>query len=382
MAAWIKPLLLALLAALCLHALGLVGIGSQMRASASVLQEQNDPLFTRTIEAASAPAPAAAPEPAPEPPARKATSSIITEQKTTPPKPTETLALEPTQTAVITPTDSIGDLLLTPARPPDSQTAAETATETTAAITPSISPTQSITSKPAGSTDTLLVTGQWPGDTRVSYQLSGFWFNDLHGSGQVQWTRSGKSNENYQVKVIANVPGLYTLSMTSQGKVSPQGLLPEVFEEMHDRTGSKLRIRPLRLEATELLLDGGKRVPRPAEQPLEVQDAVSQFIDLGHRFQQGRAKLETGQVIAIWLGRPGGLDQWIYDVGAEESITLPRIGPVSVFPLKPRPLVNPRGTISMTMWLAPNLQYLPAKIRFEVGPQAHVELLAERLDQR
>jgi hypothetical protein len=379
MAAWIKPLLLALLAALCLHALGLVGIGSQMRASASVLQEQNDPLFTRTIEAASAPA--AAPEPAPEPPARKATSSIITAQKTTLPKPTETLALEPTQTAVITPTDSIGDLLLTPARPPDSQTASETSTETTAAITPSISPTQSITTKPAGSTDTLLVAGQWPGDTRVSYSMTGFFNGELQGKGQVQWTRTGLDADRYQVRVVVDA-GLVELRITSQGRVSAQGLLPEAFEEYLKVIGRSPRVRTLKLEETDIVLGDGSRLPRPAQQPLAVQDSVSQFIDLGHRISQGRDKLETGQVISIWLGRPGGLDHWMYDVGEQETLTLPNIGPVAVFPLKPRPLAKARGTITMTMWLAPSLQYLPAKIRIDVNPQTFVELQAERLEQR
>jgi hypothetical protein len=138
----------------------------------------------------------------------------------------------------------------------------------------------------------------------------------------------------------------------------------------------------LKLEANELILGDGRRIPRPTADPMAVQDTVSQFIDLGHRFQQGRAKLETGQTVTIWLGRPGGLDLWIYDVGAEETIYLPRIGPVSVFPLKPRPVVNARGTITMSMWLAPSLQYLPAKIRIDVNAQTHVELLAERLEQR
>ena len=53
MAAWLKPLLLASLAALLLHLLGLIGIGSQMQASSSALAQNKDPLFTRTIEAAS-----------------------------------------------------------------------------------------------------------------------------------------------------------------------------------------------------------------------------------------------------------------------------------------------------------------------------------------
>jgi hypothetical protein len=123
-------------------------------------------------------------------------------------------------------------------------------------------------------------------------------------------------------------------------------------------------------------------VPRPAKEPLAVQDSVSQFIDLGHRFQQGRDKLEEGKTVSVWLGRPGGLDEWVYDIGPAETITLPRIGSVLVHQLKPRPLVTARGTITVSMWLAPNLQYLPAKIRIQLNPEAYAELIADQFQQR
>jgi hypothetical protein len=197
----------------------------------------------------------------------------------------------------------------------------------------------------------------------------------------VQWTREGQAGERYQVRVIVDA-GLVDMTMTSQGKVSPQGLLPEVYEEVTRRVLAKPRVRTLQLEAQELVLDDKRRIPRPAREANAVQDTVSQFIDLGHRLQQGRGKLAEGEVIRIWLGRPGGLDEWIYDVGPEESVTLPRIGPVRVHALKPRPLANPRGTITMSMWLAPSLQYLPAKIRIQLNAEAYVELLADRLQQR
>jgi hypothetical protein len=368
MAAWLKPLLLALLAALLLHLLGLIGIGSQMQSTGSIAQK-TDPLFTRTIEAASPQAdapPPEAPKPPPEP--RRAAPSVpIVSQ----PVITETVAALPTPTlpepAILTPTPTLATV--TPTTALD--------TTTIAASTPS----QTLTAQPAGLTDSLLITGEWPADTRVSYNLSGYFQGDLHGSGQVQWTREGTSGERYQVRVIVDA-GLYELRMTSQGRVSPQGLLPEAFEEYSKRVFADPRIRLLRLEENELILEGNRRVPRPAAEPMAVQDTVSQFIDLGHRFTEGRAKLQEGEVVRIWLGRPGGLDEWVYDIGAAETIYLPRIGPVTVHEFKPRPIANPRGTITMSMWLAPSLQYLPAKIRIQLNQQAYAELIADRFQQR
>lgn len=370
MAAWLKPLLLALLAALVLHLLGLIGIGSQMQASNSALAQNKDPLFTRTIEAASPQAdapPPDLPKPPPEPP-RKPSAAVISQ-----PVVTETLAPPPA------PPPELATTAVTTTTPFAAATPTTPLETTTAAITSS--PSQTLSAQPAGQTDSLLVTGQWPADTRVSYNLSGYFQGELFGSGQVQWTREGASGERYQVRVIVDA-GLYELRLTSQGRVSPTGLLPEVFEEYSKRVFASARIRPLKLEAQELILEGDRRMPRPAVDPLSVQDSVSQFIDLGHRFQQGRAKLEAGQTIRIWLGRPGGLDEWTYDIGPAETIVLPRIGPIIAHQLKPRPLANPRGPIYLSMWLAPSLQYLPAKIRIELNAQSFVELVADQLQQR
>jgi Protein of unknown function (DUF3108) len=377
MAAWLKPFLLALVAALCAHALGLVSIASQMKVAGSVLEERSDPLFTRTIEAASAPPELAAAKPKAEAPLPAALRPMASKPESPSMKPTPTVTEITATVAQVTPTgmartptESTIDSLLTPAR-----------LEEVAAEAPAAAEPQAMTSQPTGNTNSLLATGQWPADTRVSYVMTGFYNGELHGKGQVQWTRSGLAADRYQVRVAVDA-GLLDFRMTSQGRVSAQGLLPEAFEEYVKIVGREARVRPLKLESSELVLGDGRRIPRPAQQPMAVQDSVSQFIDLGHRIQEGRDKLESGQVISIWLGRPGGLDQWIYDVGEAETLSLPRIGSVQVFPLKPRPVVNARGTITLSMWLAPSLQYLPAKIRIDVNAQTHVILTAERIEQR
>jgi Protein of unknown function (DUF3108) len=374
MATWLKPFLLALLAALCVHALGLVGIGSQMKSSSSVLAKQDDPLFTRTIEAASAAALPTAPKAVTETPSPNAATQIIASQESAPIQPTETLALAPTQTALLAPSSTMAEVQFSTANPAIS----EPPTLTAAINTP---PTQTLTSQPSGQTDTLLTTGEWPADTRVSYVMTGYFNGELHGSGIVQWTRSGLSKENYQVKVRANARGLFTLSMTSQGKLSPTGLLPEAYEEVIDITGLPNRVRSLRLEEKSLLSNNGNRFARPATAPWSVQDTVSQFIDIGHRYQQGREKLEEGRTLQVWLGRPGGLNEWTYDISAEESVFLPKIGDIKVHHLKPRPLATPRGPYTMEMWLAPSLQYLPVKVRFNMNSQSYVDLLAVQIQQ-
>ena len=84
----------------------------------------------------------------------------------------------------------------------------------------------------------------------------------------------------------------------------------------------------------------------------------------------------------FWLARPGGVDQWTYDVVGEETIQLPRLGAVRAVHLKPRPLAKPRGPITAEMWFAPSLQYLPVRIRLTSGPDTFVDLMVETIEQK
>jgi Protein of unknown function (DUF3108) len=373
MVAWLKPLALALLLALLAHLLALTFIHAHMPLTGSILEQRNDPLFTRTISSASLPAPV--PEPSVEAPKP---ASPVRSVSSRPRQPTPTIAETPAKDPEPNPAASVAEQASeTIASTTPSATVSALSTTLTATATTSEAAVSSTTS----GSDSLIVTGEWPADTRVSYQLSGFYLGDLHGSGRVQWTRSGNQREKYQVNVEARIPGLYKLNMTSQGRVGPQGLLPEAYEETVDRTGAKTRLRTLRLEPQDVVFDNGARSPRPATEPMAVQDAVSQFIDLGHRFTQGRQRLEAGQAINIWLGRPGGLDEWTYDVNEAEILHLPRIGEIQVHRLRPRPLTKPRGPLVMEMWLAPSLQYLPAKIRITLDAQSYVELTATQIEQ-
>ena len=71
----------------------------------------------------------------------------------------------------------------------------------------------------------------WPADTRLSYRLHGLYrgSGEFHGNARVQWQREG---DRYQTKIdIVLTSLLTTFVMTSQGEVTPQGLLPRVYEE-------------------------------------------------------------------------------------------------------------------------------------------------------
>ena len=170
-----------------------------------------------------------------------------------------------------------------------------------------------------------------------------------------------------------NIRVFGTQVLTSQGEVTPNGLLPRVYEELRPK-----HRRTTRLGDAVVTLDNGNTVPRPPG----VQDTASQFVELSHRFATGRERLAVGQALTVWLARPGGVDRWTYDIVDEEVLRLPQLGAVPAFHLKPRPIAAARGKITAEMWFAPSLQYLPVRIRVTMGEEAHIDLLVDHIEQR
>jgi hypothetical protein len=210
----------------------------------------------------------------------------------------------------------------------------------------------------------------WPSDTRVNYRLGGMYRGELHGTARVQWLRQ---EQRYETRVDIDITLLASLVLTSQGQVTALGLQPEAYEELR-RNGP----RSARLREETIVLSDGRVVPRPPG----VQDTASQFVELSHRFSSGQEPLEVGRSVSFWMARPGGVDLWTYDIVAREVLQTPALGDVEAFHLKPRPIANARGNITAEMWFAPSLQYLPVRIRVNMGEATYVDLMVESIQQR
>jgi len=211
---------------------------------------------------------------------------------------------------------------------------------------------------------------RWPVDTRLSYQLTGQYRGPLFGDARVQWQREGAR---YQVRLDVKIQVFGTQVLTSQGEVTANGLIPRAYEEL--RPGKR---RTAQIGDEVVILENGRTVPRPPG----VQDTASQFVELTQRFATGREVLEVGRSVTLWLARPGGVDQWVYDIVARDQLRTPKFGTVEAFHLKPRPIDKPRGNITAEIWVAPSLQYLPARIRIEIGNDAFLDLMVDHIEQR
>lgn len=208
----------------------------------------------------------------------------------------------------------------------------------------------------------------WPRSTRLNYQLKGYYRGDFFGHARVQWQRSA---QRYQAQIQVTVGLLLDMRMTSQGRITATRLWPEAYEE--DRRGKK---RGARFGDQMVTLDNGSTLNRPSH----LQDTASQFVQLAQDFATKRQPLQVGAVVPVTLGRPGGIDEWLYDVVALETVATPR-GDLAAYHLKPRPLTDPRGTVSAEIWFAPALQHLPVRIRLTLNPETWLDLTLDNVAQ-
>ena len=367
---------------LLLHALALALLSSLLRPP-SLLKTMATPFYTRSIApevpavVAAAPAPMEIKPNRPTALIRPARAATKNKARTTS-KPSQgaTAATDVAPESATEPPEVTAQAPDTPASAAspavaNDQTTAAAVAEASAAP-PATEPVAAASAAPPASSpgpgDAPFL-ASWPSDTRLTYKLGGNYRGELHGSARVLWQREGTR---YHTAVEMSAGLLASLSFTSQGDITEGGLKPEVYEE-----NVRGRRRGVRL-GEDVRLNNGDRIARPEA----VQDTASQFVELGHRFSTGQVKLVPGAQINFSMARPGGIDEWTYDVIGEETLHLPRLGPVPTLHLKPRPLSKPRGPISAEIWYAPSLQYLPVRIRITQGNDNYIDLMVDTIEQR
>jgi hypothetical protein len=214
----------------------------------------------------------------------------------------------------------------------------------------------------------------WPASTRVSYDLNGNYRGEVKGYAQVEWVRVGSRYQvNLDFVVGPDFAPIIRRRMTSEGDLTPQGLVPGRYDEdtqamMRDRRRVTVQFEP----DAVVLANGERRERWPG-----VQDTASQFIQLTFLFTTRPDLLQVGRTIEMPLALPRNTDRWTYDV-LEETEVQTSFGPLQTFHLKPRRTRPKPGELTAEIWFAPTLRYLPVRIRIEQDPQTWIDLVIAR----
>ena len=216
---------------------------------------------------------------------------------------------------------------------------------------------------------------EWPASTRISYLLTGNYRGEVSGSAQVEWVRAGAR---YQVHLdlVVGPSGapLITRRMTSDGEITAQGLAPQRYDQdtkvvLRERNRSTVLFEP----GAVVLANGERRDSVPG-----VQDTASQFVQLTYVFSTRPDLLKVGDTVNIPLALPHKVDVWTYDVVDEETLQT-SFGALPTVHLKPRRKAERRaGELSAEIWFAPQLRYLPVRIRIEQDAGTYLDLMINR----
>ena len=228
-------------------------------------------------------------------------------------------------------------------------------------------------SAPASAADTF----GWPPSTRITYELTGNYRGEVSGSAQVDWVRVG---DRYQVHldviVGASFAPLYSRRMSSDGRLTDAGLVPERYDEESKAAFRDRKRASVTLEPDAVVLNNGQRVERLPG----VQDTASQFVQLTYLFTRRPELLKPGGTIELPLALPRRMSQWTYDVRESEPVyTL--FGAIDAIPLQPRRESRKGDELSATVWFAPSLQYLPVRIRIQQDAETYIDLMIKRRPQ-
>ncbi len=210
---------------------------------------------------------------------------------------------------------------------------------------------------------------EWPLSSRLVYALVGHYQGPVHGDAEVEWLRQG---DRYQMRLRVSIgPKLapfMSRELVSSGRLTLEGIRPERYDEdTRILFGSKRRVS-LTLDRHTLNLANGRQLVAPEG----VQDSASQFVQLAWWFLTGRETAEVGRRIELPLALPFALRAWRYEVVERVEMDTP-LGRRSAWHLRPEG-VDATGALLAQVWLAPELQYLPLRIRIEQGTNSWVEL--------
>jgi hypothetical protein len=353
-----------LIAVVLLHAAALHWIGGQL-ASSGFTEPARPILYTRLITPqppAPAPAPAAPPAPAPRRaaarPAAAAAEPVVVVASVQMPAPTPMTAPEPAGAA------SAAAAMGGPAEVRDLSAIAAPA----AASAPGTAKDASAVEPPPAA-DAAGPPPAWPPSTRISYALSGNYRGALHGSATLEWLRDG---DGYQL--FLRMRSLISQEYRSRGKIAGAWLQPERYEEQGVRGVVAVNFNH---ESRRLSFSS---ITDVLDLPEHVQDTASSIMQLSGLLAQQPQQLVAATRLALPVARPRGLDQWEFEVLGSEPVATAQ-GSLPAWHLRRVPR-KPRGDLGVDVWLSPQLQSLPVRIKLTQAEDIFLDLVLEKAEQQ
>lgn len=199
--------------------------------------------------------------------------------------------------------------------------------------------------------------GEWAYD--VSGSAKGI---PYRASGTLGWKSRG---QRYEATMVLSATFFGSRTQSSQGTLTPQGLRPDTFID-RARKERRLDMDWTRSSFTSNTPDTALPLPTGA------QDRLSLFFQLGYLLAGQKSPPAPGQSWSLPVLSPAQAQTWTFTWKGTETLDLPA-GKLSTWKLERE--ARHTGDTRMTLWFAPNLHFIPVRIRL-------VEEDGDTVDQR
>ncbi len=202
-----------------------------------------------------------------------------------------------------------------------------------------------------------------PGSTRLKYEVSGrvkgFGY---HVSGELLWLHDGKT---YDARLEISHFLLGSRVQSSKGTIAATGLEPLRF-------GDKVRSEvAAHFERAKGKVSFSANTPDVALLSL-AQDQLSIFVQLAAMWGGNATRFVPGMQLPFQAVGPRSAEDWVFVVGPTERLKVEGRDLVAVKLLRER---SADYDVRVELWLAPALDYLPARIRLTQSNGDEVDML-------
>ena len=210
---------------------------------------------------------------------------------------------------------------------------------------------------------------RFPGSTRLKYDVSGLVKGfRYYVSGELLWLQDGKT---YDARLEISHFLLGSRVQTSKGALTPQGLEPLRF-------GDKVRSEvAAHFQRAKGLVTFSANTPEAPLMPL-AQDQVSIFVQLAAMWGANAGRFTPGLQLPFQAVGPRTSENWTFMVGAPERLKIDGREMSAIKLLRER---SGDYDTRVELWLAPALDYLPARIRLTQSNGDEVDMLWSRTEK-
>ncbi|MFM6986545.1 MAG: DUF3108 domain-containing protein [Hydrogenophaga sp.] len=287
------------------------------------------------------------------PPARPRTPQTVARAAEVPLAPEPAQPAKPDSVTSAAPGEGFEPLQPGPVQPPDERPPEQGAGAATR---------EPPVSAPQGPDTLSLPPSTPPSSTTLLYELGGQ-VRGMHytAEAQLHWHTDG---ERYEAELSIRAFLVGSRVQSSRGRVGPEGVMPERFGDRR-RSSEKAT----HFDAPSQRIRFSSNAPDAPMLP-GAQDRLSVFLQLAGLLQARPQAYPEGSHLDLQVAGSGSADLWRFTVGPIQMLDLPA-GQVSARKLVREPRREHDSRVEV--WLAPDLQHLPVRIRLSEADGGQID---------